>query len=132
MKEESNLEFSYRVENTDLASELSSQPIDTFPRVLSTSRMIALMEIAAARLMTPLLKKGELSVGVDVKVKHIAATPCGKDVQARAIFKGVKGKLYVFEVELHDDGGLAGRGLHTRAIVDADRLVTGALERTNI
>ena len=43
-------------------------PTDAFPEVFSTSRMIALMELAAARAMRPLLGEGQLSVGVSIMV----------------------------------------------------------------
>lgn len=44
------------VSTADLASTISSDPSDTFPAVFSTSRLVALMEIASAKLLQPLLK----------------------------------------------------------------------------
>ena len=67
-------EFDYIVEEKDLASLLPLEDGDAFPAVMATYRMIALMEIAAARLMIPLLKEGELSVGVNLNVTHTAPT----------------------------------------------------------
>jgi fluoroacetyl-CoA thioesterase len=126
---ESKIELTYTVQSKDLAKELSIDVQDDFPEVLATSRMIALMELAAARLMKPLLSEEELSVGVNVTVNHFAATPNNEEVKAVAIYKGMEGKLYKFEVELHDNGGKAGSGTHTRAIVKTERLVQGALNR---
>jgi predicted thioesterase len=111
----------------DLASALSAE--DVFPRVFATSRMIALMELAAARAMKPDLTDGELSVGVSVDITHSAATPPESTVRVMARFIGVEGKLYVFEVTAEDDGGEIGRGIHRRAIVHTDRLVAGAAKR---
>ena len=111
----------------DLASALSGS--DPFPRVFATSRMIALMELAAARAMTPDLGEGELYVGVSVDVTHSAATPPAATVRAAARFIGVEGKLYVFEVTAEDEAGEIGRGIHRRAVVHADRLVAGAERR---
>jgi fluoroacetyl-CoA thioesterase len=125
----SKLELCHQVQSSDLAKELSSDPQDDFPEVYATSKMIALMELAAARLMKPLLFAGELSVGVNVNVTHMAATPNNVDVKAVATYKGVLGKLHEFEVELYDQGGLAGNGTHTRAIVKTERLIQGALSR---
>ncbi|HEU4875173.1 MAG TPA: hypothetical protein VFT44_18860, partial [Pyrinomonadaceae bacterium] len=68
----------------DLASSISSQTGDEFPPVLATARMIALMEIAAARVLQPLLGPGELSVGVTIDVSHTAPTPLGAQVTATA------------------------------------------------
>ena len=45
--------------------------------------------------------------------------------------KGIKEKLHAFDVELHDQGGLAGSGTHTRAIVKTERLMQGAVSRVN-
>jgi len=126
---DSKLELTYRVETKDLASALSADQQDAFPAVLATSRMVALMELAAARLMKPLLAEGELSVGVNVSINHLAATPTDEEVKALAVFKGMEGKLYKFEVELHDNGGMAGSGTHTRAIVKTERLLQSAMGR---
>ena len=60
---------------SDLASALNLEPEDAFPPVFATSRMVALMELAAARLLRPHLRPGELSVGVTLDVVHTAATP---------------------------------------------------------
>ena len=128
---DSKLELTYRVESKDLASALSADEQDAFPAVLATSRMVALMELAAARLMKPLLTEGELSVGVNVSINHLAATPNDEDVKAQAVFKGMEGKLYRFEVELHDNGGMAGSGTHTRAIVKTERLLQSSMARVN-
>ena len=127
----SKLELCYQVQSSDLAKELSFDPQDDFPEVYATSRMIALMELAAARLMKPLLAEGELSVGVNVNVTHMAATPNNVEVKAIATYRGVSGKLHEFEVELYDQGGLAGSGIHTRAIVKTERLIQGAISRQN-
>ena len=129
MNIEETLEFKYRIQRKDLAKELAIDEQDDFPEVLATARMVALMELAAARLMNPLLNEGELSVGVNVAVNHLAATPNGEEVIARATYKGLEGKLFKFHVELQDGGGIAGSGTHTRAIVKAERLLQGAEKR---
>jgi predicted thioesterase len=113
----------------DSARTLSLSPEDDFPDVLATSRMIALMELAAARRMRGLLAAGQLSVGVDVAIRHQAATPLGVEVRAVATFLGQEGKLYRFKVQAFDAGGLVGEGEHTRAIVGTERLLDGARAR---
>jgi len=129
MEIESEYQFDYVVQSKDLAKELSIDANDDFPEVFATSRMVALMELAAARLMKPLLQDGELSVGVNVNINHIAATPNNEVVNTVATFKGMEGKLFSFEVELFDNGGKAGFGTHTRAIVKTERLLQGAQGR---
>ncbi|MGH8492554.1 MAG: thioesterase family protein [Moraxellaceae bacterium] len=117
------------VTRADLASTLSEISGDGFPAVLATSRMIALMELAAARLLVPHLQEGELSVGVGVSIKHLAATLIDAAVTAEAEYLGREGKLYRFRVLLKDAGGIAGEGEHTRAIVSTERLLAGAQRR---
>ncbi len=122
------------VKESDCASalRLSNDPRDDFPAVFATTRMIALMELAGARLLHPLLQRGEMSVGAHVDVSHIAATPIGARVTATATYRGRDGKLFVFDVIAHDPGGEIGRGTHKRAIVSRDRLITGAARRCPI
>jgi fluoroacetyl-CoA thioesterase len=117
------------VAESDLASRISPDHADSFPPVFSTARMVALMELAAARVLTPILSPGELSVGVLVNVDHTAATPPGARVRATARFLGMEGKFYSFEVAAFDPAGEIGRGVHRRAIVDSDRLRRGAERR---
>lgn len=117
------------VQYGDTAESLALSPEDTFPAVLATSRMIALMEIAASRSMKPLLRAGELSVGVSLNVKHAAATPIGCVVRAVATYLGPEGKLHRFKVEAFDDAGPIGDGEHTRAVISPERLMAGAARR---
>ena len=117
------------VDQAGLASSLAPPEKDPFPPVFATSRLIALMEIAAARSLVPLLEDGELSVGVSVDVRHTAPTPKGARVVATARFVGQNGKLFRFEVAAQDETGEVGRGSHERAIVKTSRLVEGAEKR---
>lgn len=113
----------------DLASSISSETGDAFPQVLATARMVALMEVAASRVLKPLLGPGELSVGVTVDITHTAPTPVGAEVTATARYAGREGKLFLFEVSCADKGGEVGRGWHKRAIVSSERLQSGAAKR---
>jgi fluoroacetyl-CoA thioesterase len=118
-----------RVVGHEDTAKAMSQPGDEFPEVLATTRMIGLMEVAASRAMKDLLSPGQLSVGVGVNVRHLAATPVGVEARAKATFLGMQGKLYRFKVEAFDPGGSIGEGEHTRAIVSVERLLKGALSR---
>ena len=113
----------------DLASSISGETGDEFPPVLATARMIALMEIAAGRVLQSLLGPGELSVGVTVDISHTAPTPPGAEVTATARYAGREGKLFLFEVSVADPGGEVGRGWHKRAIVSNERLQSSAAKR---
>ena len=122
-------EAALTVQHSDTAAALSLEPGDSFPAVFATSRMIAIMELAAARAMQPLLQDSQLSVGVSLNVRHTAATPVGCQVRAVATYLGPEGKLFRFRVEAFDDAGPIGQGEHSRAIIAADRLLAGAAKR---
>lgn len=117
------------VQPSDTAKMLSISAEDDFPEVFATSRMIALMELAAARAMKINLSPGQLSVGVSLNVRHLAATPVGCKVYAVATYLGTEGKLFRFKVEAWDEAGLIGEGDHERAQVDTERLLQGANKR---
>jgi len=117
------------VQRSDTAKALAISVEDDFPEVFATSRMIALMELAAARAMRPSLDTGQLSVGVTINVRHSAATPIGCRVRAEATFSGMEGKLYRFKIAAFDEAGSIGEGEHLRAVVDTERLLQGAEKR---
>ena len=117
------------VGHSDLAGSISPYSEDSFPPVFATARMVALMEIASARLLRPFLGAGELSVGVAMDIVHTAPTPLGATVTATARYVGRENKLYIFEVMASDPGGEIGRGTHKRAIVSTERLLAGASRR---
>ena len=113
----------------DLASAVGLEKADDFPRVFATAQLVALMEVAASRLLRPHLRDGEASVGVSVDILHTAPTPPRGTVVATATYMGRDGKLFVFEVLAADDAGEVGRGTHKRAIISKDRLIAGAAKR---
>jgi fluoroacetyl-CoA thioesterase len=122
-------EAAMTVGETDTAAALALEPEDVFPAVFATSRMIALMELAAARLLRPRLEADQLSVGVSLDVRHDAPTPVGSQVRATATYLGPEGKLFRFRVEAFDEAGSIGHGEHVRAIVATERLLAGAARR---
>jgi fluoroacetyl-CoA thioesterase len=122
-------EASFKVQPSDTAAALSLSAEDTFPAVFATSRMIALMELAAARLMRSMLKPGELSVGISLNVGHSAATPVGCTARAVATYQGPEGRFHRFKVRAFDDAGPIGEGDHVRAVVSTERLLAGVAKR---
>jgi predicted thioesterase len=132
LKEGDTGEAGFVVRTSDTASMLAISEEDAFPDVFATSRMIALMELAAARAMKSMLAPGQLSVGVTLHVKHTAATPVGCAVRAVATYLRTEGKLVHFRVEAFDEAGAIGQGEHARAIVDTQRLLSGAERRRRV
>ena len=118
--------LTYEVRESDLASALTLDAEDRFPRVFATSRLVSVMEVAAARTLRPLLGPGELSVGITMDVTHTAPTSLGGRVRATATFVAREGKRWVFDLVAEDEGGEIGRARHERAIVTAERLEAAA------
>jgi fluoroacetyl-CoA thioesterase len=88
------------------------------PEVYGTPFMIYLMEVAASKAISQHLAAGWVSVGYEVNVKHLAATPVGRTVTANAVLKSVDGRLVAFSVEAHDGVTQIGVGTHVRALVE--------------
>lgn len=87
----------------------------------ATPSMIALMENASVIAIQKCLSKGQTSVGAEVHVHHLAATPVGMRVHARAEVIAIEGRRVTFKVEAWDPREKIGEGTHTRVIVDAAR-----------
>ena len=94
------------------------------PEVYGTPMMIYLMEVAAAEAIEKHLPDGWASVGAMVSVRHLAATPVGFTVTARAEVISVEDRLVTFAVEAHDGTEKIGDGTHTRGIINLQRFET--------
>lgn len=129
MEVDQSYQITIKVQDQDLASQISPDPEDEFPPVFATSRLIAFMEYCSARFMKPLLAEGELSVGVGIDIKHTAPTRVGEEVTITSTFLGQEGKLYRFKVSAADKGGGVSEGEHTRAIVNTEKLIRIADKR---
>ena len=111
-----------QVERDDTAAEVGSGSL----LVYATPCMVALMEGAACEAISSALPEGQTSVGTELNIKHVSATPVGLEVRAVAEVTAVEGKVITFEVKAYDEAGLIGEGTHKRAVINAQRF----LERT--
>ena len=91
------------------------------PEVYGTPFMIYLMEVAASNAIQSLLPVGWVSVGTEVNMKHLAATPIARTVTATARVMSVSDRLVTFSVEAHDGTEQIGVGTHVRAAIDLAR-----------
>ena len=80
------------------------------------------IENAALNAIRNYLEPGESALGTAVDIRHIAATPVGQRVTAKAEVTLVEGKRIVFAVTAHDEVEEIGRGTHERMVVDLRRL----------
>jgi fluoroacetyl-CoA thioesterase len=113
------------VQATHTASHLGSGGVE----VLATPVMIALMEEAARTSVDSKLEAGQMSVGVNLNVSHLAATPIGMQVTSRAELLGVDGRKLTFKVEAYDEKEKIGEGTHTRAIINLERFMSRVHEK---
>jgi len=112
------MEFSKTVEEGDTARASAG---DSLPPVLSTPKLIGLLEQAANTALLPHLPEGQGSVGSLVNVRHLAATPVGMQVRIRAELLEVDGRRVRFKVEAWDAVDKIAEGEHERFIIDKVR-----------
>ena len=103
-------------------------------RVLATPVMINLIEAAALKAIEHLLPPGHQSLGTHLDVHHVAATPVGMKVTAKAEVTKVDGRTVTFKVSASDQTDLIGHGTHERVVVNVakfDARVQKKLARSN-
>ena len=91
--------------------------------VLATPRMVALMEEASYKCIEGSLEEGQSSVGTDLQIKHLSATPVGLNVYAESEIIEINGRRVVFSVKAYDEKGIIGEGVHERFIVYSEKFV---------
>lgn len=85
--------------------------------VLATPFLIGLLENAANAVLQPHLPAGAGTVGTMVEMRHLAATPLGMKVRAKAMLLQTDGRRYLFAVEAWDEKERIAEGRHERFIV---------------
>ena len=91
--------------------------------VYATPAMVTLMETASVAAVDPLLPAGFATVGTDVTIKHLAATPVGMTIKATAELLEIDGKRLVFKIEAFDDNEKIGSGTHDRYIIYTQKFI---------
>lgn len=112
-------EVSTLVEREDTAAEVGSGNL----LVYATPCMIALMEGAACEAINAFLPEDKTSVGIELAVSHISATPVGMSARAEAAVTAVEGSIVTFEVTAYDETGKIGEGTHKRAVITAQKFL---------
>jgi len=90
---------------------------DGMPAVLSTPRLIGLLERTAREALYPFLDSNERTVGMEIDIRHLAPTPPGASVTCLARVIAAEGTTVTFHIEARDEHELIARGLHKRGVV---------------
>lgn len=107
------------VEREDTAYEVGSGSL----LVYATPCMVALMEGAACEAIAEALPEDKTSVGTQLNIAHLSATPVGMEVRAEATVTEVDGNTITFEITAYDEAGKIGEGTHKRAVVTTQRFL---------
>jgi fluoroacetyl-CoA thioesterase len=109
-----------RVESRHLANTFKD---GILPPVFSTPYLILIMENAALNAVKEYLEADESAVGTRVDVRHLIATPGGRDVAGHAEVTDTDGRKIFFRVWATDGTEEIGVGTHERMVVNISRLV---------
>lgn len=117
----------FTVTEAQLASNVGSGLVAVF----ATPMMIAAIEGTAAGSVVPELAEGKTTVGTQINVSHVAATPEGMEVRIETELVEISpnGKMFTFKVAAYDEAGLIGEGTHQRAVVDKARFEQKAIAK---
>ncbi len=107
------------VKKEDLVSRLGGVEVD----VLSTPRLIQLLEAAAIDAIQEYIPSDQLSLGAQVKIKHLSPTPPGMKVTAHALLKEVDKNRLFFLVDAYDERDKVAEGEHERILVSKERFL---------
>ena len=107
------------VKEEDLVRQLGDVPVD----VLSTPRLVQLLEAAAINAIQDFIPTNQVSLGTEVKIKHLSATPLGMKVTANALLKRIDKNRLFFLVDAFDEKEKVAEGEHERVLVSKDRFL---------
>ena len=111
--------FEMVVREEDLVSQVRNIPV----AVLSTPKLIQLLEAAAVDAIRDCVPPDQVSLGTEVKIRHLSATPPGMKVTAHALLKSVEKNRLFFLVDAYDEKEKVAEGEHERVLVSKERFL---------
>lgn len=120
-----------KVEKTVTAHDTAERWGSGLVPVFGTPSLVGLMENAAVEALQCLLAPDQTSVGGRMDVRHLAPTPVGMRVRARAKLVEVDDRRLVFYVEAWDEAEQIGKATHERFIIDREAFVAKAEAKTS-
>ncbi|UZE48280.1 thioesterase family protein [Rhodopseudomonas sp. P2A-2r] len=92
--------------------------VPTMPAVYATPMMILEMELTSGDALDGHLPEGWVTVGTEVNIRHLAATPIGRVVRTTSRVVSVEKRVIRFAVEAFDGERKIGDGTHARGLVN--------------
>ena len=115
-------EFAFQVPENKTVPYLypESPEFQVMPQVLATGFMVGLFEWACIQAINPHLDwPREQTVGIDICVNHVAATPPGLTVTVKGSLDKVEGRKLTFSLAADDGVDAISKGTHERFVIDA-------------
>jgi predicted thioesterase len=114
------------VTEKNVARALGSGGLDVY----ATPCMITLMEYCAMESVKPYLPEGSSTVGARIDVQHLSATPVGMTVRCETELVEIDRRRLVFQCRAYDGAGLIGEGTQERFIVENEKFLEKAAQKT--
>jgi fluoroacetyl-CoA thioesterase len=112
--------YTLRVEPRHLADSFKD---GILPPVFSTPYLVLIMENAALNAIKQYLEPGESAVGTRVELRHLVATPVGREVTGHAEVIRTEGRRIEFRIWATDAIEHIGTGTHERTAVNVTRII---------
>lgn len=119
-----SFEFKFKIPENKTVPYLypESPEFQQMPRVLATGFMVGLFEWACIQALNPHLDwPAEQTVGIEIKLSHVAATPPGLTVTVKGKLEKVEGRKLTFSLVADDGVDKISQGTHDRFVIDAER-----------
>ncbi len=113
------LEKEMYVGEKDTATIYGSGTLEVF----ATPAMIAFMEYTAMTSVEHLLEESDTTVGTEINVQHLKASPVGAKIRCKSELTEVDGRQLSFEINVWDNEQLIGKGTHKRFIINKERFM---------
>ena len=91
--------------------------------VLSTPRLLQLMQEATMDALDGQLPEGMITAGLRINLDHLHGTGVGTEITASATLVRIEGRRLFFDAEAHGMGMLVGTGRIIRVQIDKERFL---------
>jgi len=115
------------VGENELAVNVGSGSLEVF----ATPMMAMLMEKASCNCLAEFLEGDETTVGTELNIRHVSATPLSMEVTAAAEVTAVNGREITLSVTAFDRCGEIGSGIHKRFVVCGEKFMKKTKEKLN-